>query len=314
MCWRHHSTNEFNINISCKSSGKSREQNKQDEIQRFLQGILLNSNATQIKCFHFVHWLLDLIFGTTVNQSAISADVDVIYFLWCGQSQQASNTLAIPTTSSSYGNVRFCWRLSGIIFHRVRQFGFFPLHLSNSILSNQRFSCLCIEYVEISTSNNHQKAVPRLFSTPSLCQEGGRLLLPIATLLCGFPEDRFMRFLRCRTEEFQVYGLKHLMPHTGWIFGKEIWTPWNLLQILMSPGMSAAQAILNQSVLWVVPPNRWLAKAQTVNCRNESQRESFLNSLGAAMISISPRQWHALHLSEKDILRNEFFFAFFAFF
>ena len=80
MCWRRHSTNEFNINISCKSSGKSREQNKQDEIQRFLQGILLNSNATQIKCFHFVHWLLDLIFGTTVNHSAISADVDVIYF------------------------------------------------------------------------------------------------------------------------------------------------------------------------------------------------------------------------------------------
>ena len=79
----------------------------------------------------------------------------------------------------------------------------------------------------------------------------------------------------------------------------------------MSSGMSAAQAILNQSVLWVVPPNRWLAIAQTVNCRNESRRESFLNSLGAAMISMSPRQWHALHVSEKDILRNKFFFAFF---
>ena len=79
----------------------------------------------------------------------------------------------------------------------------------------------------------------------------------------------------------------------------------------MSSGMSAAQAILNQSVLWVVPPNRWLAIAQTVNCRNESRRESFLNSLGAAMISMSPRQWHVLHVSEKDILRNKFFFAFF---
>ena len=79
----------------------------------------------------------------------------------------------------------------------------------------------------------------------------------------------------------------------------------------MSSGMSAAQAILNQSVLWVVPPNRWLAIAQTVNCRNESRRESFLNSLGAAMISMSPRQWHVLHVSEKDILRDKFFFAFF---